>query len=89
MPPQITVAERPDGDFDVSLPSGETTLHYIVSAPSDLALTLGADPAELVRESFVFLLEKEPATSILSRFGLEVISQYFPDYPAEIARRLG
>ena len=89
MPSQIAVSKRLDGDFDVALSSGKTTLHYVVSVPSHLALTLGADPAELVFQSFVFLLEKEPATSILSRFGLEVIPRYFPDYPAEIARRLG
>src|SRR5439155_312918 len=43
----------------------------------------GADrePVEdLVRRSFVFLLEREPATSILRTFDLSVISRYFPEY---------
>jgi hypothetical protein len=35
-----------------------------------------------------FLLEGEPATSILHEFSLDVISQYFPAYPAEIRARL-
>jgi hypothetical protein len=33
------------------------------------------------------LLEREPSTSILRRFSLEVVSQYFPEYPAQIRRR--
>jgi hypothetical protein len=44
---------------------------------------------ELVRASFEFLLEREPATSILREFSLDVISRYFPGYPAEISARLG
>jgi hypothetical protein len=39
--------------------------------------------------SFEFLLEHEPVTSILREFSLDVISQYFPGYPAEIGARLG
>ena len=35
---------------------------------------------DLVRRSFVFLLEREPATSILRTFDLSVISRYFPEY---------
>jgi hypothetical protein len=49
----------------------------------------GADDENLVRESFVFLLEREPPSSILKRFSLDVISGYFPEYPEEIRRRLG
>ena len=48
-----------------------------------------ASPEELVRASFLFLLEREPKESILRRFELPVIERYFPDYPAVIASRLG
>jgi hypothetical protein len=51
-------------------------------------LAPGVDPKELVRESFRFLLEREPPESILSRFDLTVIERYFPNYRGEIARRL-
>jgi hypothetical protein len=51
-------------------------------------LAPGVDPKELVRESFRFLLEREPPESILSRFDLPVIERYFPGYGSEIARRL-
>ena len=40
-------------------------------------------------QSFEFLLEREPATSILRRFSLHVIGDYFPDYGAEMRRRAG
>lgn len=39
---------------------------------------------ELIKESFEFLLEREPKESILSRFNLRVINQYFPEFEEEI-----
>ena len=35
-----------------------------------------------------FLLEREPATSILPEFSLVDVSRYFPDFPKELRRRL-
>jgi hypothetical protein len=50
---------------------------------------LGAvDPQVIVRHSMEFLLEREPPTSILSEFSLDVIPRYFGDYRAELRRRL-
>ena len=37
-------------------------------------------PEELIRASFAFLLEREPAESIMNEFDLPVISRYFPEY---------
>ena len=42
------------------------------------------DPAELVRDSFAFLLAREPRESILRSFALEVIGRYFGEWEAEI-----
>ena len=39
---------------------------------------------ELIKESFKFLLEREPKESILSRFNLRIINQYFPEFEEEI-----
>ncbi len=47
------------------------------------------DLERAVRESFLFLLERERASSILARFSLDDITRYFPEYPSELARRLG
>ncbi len=46
-----------------------------------------ADPTDLVRRSFEFLLAREPAGSILTSFGLSTIQRYFPEYEREIRRR--
>jgi hypothetical protein len=79
-------------EYDVAVvQSGATTTHR-VQVPEQLRDSLGIpdDQAEerLVRESFAFLLEREPATSILDEFGLDAISRYFPEYDAEIEDRL-
>ena len=86
---QITVTRHADGTFRVQTPAG--TSHQ-VSVPAGYPAELGCGhvaPGELVRASFEFLLEREPATAILREFSLDVISEYFPGYPAQIRVRLG
>ena len=86
---QITVTRQADGTFRVQTPAG--TSHQ-VSVPAGFPASLGCGdiaPEELIRTSSEFLLEREPATSILREFSLDVISQYFPGYPDEIHARLG
>lgn len=51
-------------------------------------LAPGATPEALVAESFRFLLEREPASSILRSFELPIIGRYFADYAVEIRRRM-
>jgi len=41
---------------------------------------------ELIKKSFKFLLEREPKESILSRFNLRIINQYFPEFKEEIRK---
>jgi hypothetical protein len=43
-------------------------------------------PEDLVQKSFEFLLEREPASSILPKFELSIISNYFPEYEEEISK---
>jgi hypothetical protein len=86
---QITVTRQANGTFHVQTPAGTS---HDVSVPAGFPANLGCDQVaheELVRASFEFLLEREPATSILRNFSLDVISEYFPGYPAEIRARLG
>lgn len=68
-----------------------STHHEVTFTNGDLSELGGntTDPETLVRGSFAFLLEREPRESILVRFDLPVIGRYFPEYPAEIQRRLG
>ena len=65
---------------------GPATDHEVAVAAADLArLAPGAaDPEDLVRRSFAFLVAREPNTSILRRFDLTVIGTYFPDYERAI-----
>lgn len=68
----------------------ESAYAVSVSAAELARFAPGADdPQRLVTASFEFLLEREPKESILARFALSVIEHYFPEYPREIARRLG
>jgi hypothetical protein len=56
--------------------------------PSILPYPGFSDMDRLVRETFVFLLEREPRTAILSAFDLSVVTRYFPEYPSVIRLRL-
>jgi hypothetical protein len=85
---QLTVTRQADGTFRVQTPGGTS---HIVSVPAGYPDSLGCGqvaPEQLISASFEFLLEREPASSILRNFSLDVISRYFPGYPAEIRARL-
>jgi hypothetical protein len=70
--------------------AGSKSTHQVTLDPKDYARLAGAtaEPEELIRKSFQFLLEREPKESILSRFDLSVIRRYFPEYEHEIKRKL-
>ena len=64
-----------------------TTTHEVTVTAEDVArYAPGSAPERLLVASFEFLLEREPASSILSRFELPVIERYFPEYPRVIGR---
>jgi hypothetical protein len=73
---------------------GDWTAHEVTVPPSAASRLIPAGDADadavegLVRETFVFLLEREPKESILHRFEIDVVSRYFPEYEREIRRRL-
>jgi len=91
MAAKIDVEVLADGAFRVRVTEGASqSSHRVTLKPEDYArLTNGkTEPAELVRRSFEFLLEREPKESILRQFDLAVISRYFPEFDREIQRRL-
>jgi hypothetical protein len=69
---------------------GGQSSHQVTLNPKDYARLAGgaAEPEELIRKSFEFLLEREPKELILARFDLSMISRYFPEFEQEIKRRL-
>ncbi|HXW34104.1 MAG TPA: hypothetical protein VEJ87_05950 [Acidimicrobiales bacterium] len=85
----IAVTKRSDGVFDVTVDSGSGATRHEVTIPREMIDSFAGpvDETRFVRESFVFLLEREPARSILRRFSLDVISKYFPEYRDEMAKR--
>lgn len=86
----IEVHKIDETTFKVTVKAQSTTTHTVTVSPDYLEkLTGGNTPAEtLVEESFEFLLEREPNTSILSSFDLPVIQRYFPEYERTIKDKL-
>ena len=76
--------------MQVTEPNGQTRHSVRLNQHDFEQLTAGKEttPEELVKKSFEFLLEHEPKHHILRQFELPTIGRYFPDYPAEIRKRL-
>ena len=85
------MAPAGDSRYAVTVYSvGATTKHQVAIPPrllEDLALGPG-DETRLVYASFEFLLEREPPSSILRSFDLDVIGRYFPEYTETMRRRM-
>lgn len=89
--PTVLVARQGDGSFTVKVKGPKAETEHVVTVPEDLPAKAGASgvPEEdLVRASFLFLLDREPASSILPRFSLGTIARYFPEYRSEVAKYL-
>lgn len=85
----IAIRHERGNEYVVTLQDtrGQTT-HVVTVWPSDVArYAPGADPEELIEAAFEFLLEREPPSSILSRFELPVIERYFPDFTHAMSGR--
>ena len=77
--------------FGVQVTEGDlTTSHRVIvrdGALDDLGVG-GADGERVVRETFEFLLEREPASAILPDFAVEDVARFFAEFPEELAVRL-
>ena len=84
---RVNCAEQGQG-WECSVATA-TTQHVVTVSRAELARFAPgqSEPALLVEESFAFLLEREPANSILRRFAISEIERYFPEYSAEVKRR--
>jgi len=87
----MRVVSMAPGEYGVEVEEGNEVTGHKVRLPQgfldDLLLT-GVDEEVIVRETIDFLLEREPATSILPEFSLSDVSRYFPEFPGELQRRL-
>jgi hypothetical protein len=83
VPIEVRCAAEGDGYrciADVSDTTGATHHVVRVSGKDFDRWRRGRSAEELVRDSFAFLLGREPKESILKEFDLSVIQRYFPDY---------
>ena len=84
----ISIKKQTEDVFLVTVADGVTTIHKVTVTDdtlndlTDNTLT----KTELLEFSFNFLLDREPNTSILSSFDINVISKYFSDYRDEVRR---
>jgi hypothetical protein len=79
------------GEYGVEVTEGDVTTGHRVRVPGTLVDDVFAgevDDEDLVRESFEFLLEREPATSIREEFSLDDIATYYDTYFDDIRQRL-
>ena len=88
---EITVTAMEPGTYGVQVTEGDTTTSHRVTVPEALLDDLGlvdVEPELVVRETIGFLLDREPATSILAEFSLEQVPGFFPDFYDELRSRL-
>jgi hypothetical protein len=82
MSDQINIKELSPNAFDVTIYSNTETNHQVTI--SDNFITeyqiKNLTKKEIIEQSFIFLLERESNTSILRKFDIEVIGNYFPEY---------
>ena len=85
---------RQSGDdpltFDVVVrEDDEETRHRVTLAAGYFArLAPGRAPERCIEAAFRFLLDREPAQAILSRFDVDVIAKYFPEFERELPHYL-
>ncbi len=87
----ISITPAGPREFGVEVTEGDETTSHKVIVPRALLDEWGleeADSERVIRESFAFLMEREPATSILPEFSLAIISRYYPEYKNELPDRL-
>ena len=84
----VSIKKRTFDVFQVTVADSITTTHEVTV--NDQSLTDLTDDKvtkeQLLEFSFNFLLDREPNTSILSKFDINVISKYFSDYRDEVKR---
>jgi len=88
---KIRVESAGGSKYRVSVDDGGTrTTHIVTATAADVARYApeGTTPERLIEASFEFLLEREPASSILPSFALPVIERYFPEYAKVIREQV-
>ena len=82
----FSIEKQTDDVFVVTVADSINTTHTVTVTDQSLTdLTENnVTKTQLLEFSFNFLLDREPNTSILSSFNINVISRYFSDYRDEV-----
>ena len=83
---ELLIAELSKDKFEITVKANQITKH-VVYVTDKMLFNLTKNKIskkELLNFSFNFLLEREPNTSILSKFDIIVISKYFPEYISKV-----
>ena len=82
----IFIKELSDNKFEITLNKKLITKHTVLLTDKyyNILTKRKISKKKLLEHSFKFLLDREPNTSILSFFELDIISKYFPEYENEI-----
>ena len=78
----ISIKELSDNKFEIIVNNKLITRHTVLLTDEyyDILTRKKISKKKLLEYSFQFLLDREPNTSILSYFDLNIISKYFPEY---------
>ena len=84
----VSIKKLSDDVFTVTVAETSTTTHTVTVTDQSLndLTDNNVTKTQLLKFSFNFLLDREPNTSILSSFDINVISRYFSDYKDEVRR---
>ena len=84
----VSIKKLSDDVFEVTVAKTSTTTFTVTVTDQSLSELSDSNvtKTQLLEFSFRFLLEREPNTSILSSFDINVISRYFSDYKDEVRR---
>ena len=84
----ISIKKLSDDVFEITVADISKTAHTVTVTDQSLTdLTYNkVTKTQLLKFSFRFLLDREPNTSILLSFDINVISKYFSNYNDEVRR---
>ena len=84
----IFIKELSDNKYEIIINMKLITRHTVILTDEyhDILTKKKISKKKLLEYSVHFLLDREPNTSILSSFELNIISKYFPEYENEIKK---
>ena len=82
----ITIKRIDNDTFSVSISSKMNTQHTVKFSDKrrDLYGLRHIQKHVIIKFAFDFLLDREPNTSILTKFSIDLINNYFPEFETEL-----